>query len=167
MVVPLYNQASLGRASAVDSMGRREWVLAKVRENPPDNNQGRPTIIHLVAPTEADYRDVMIRGESGITNHLVIAAVGVAVAAGLVGSLARPGSNITGSSFFSPELAAKRLDILKEALPRVRRVGVLFNPGTLYRPDGKWRQAARCYASAIRGARTERIRERIRCCERK
>jgi phage terminase large subunit-like protein len=43
-----------------------EWVLRKVRENPPEKNGGKPYIVHLVAPTEADYRDVMIRGESGL-----------------------------------------------------------------------------------------------------
>ncbi len=57
----------LAGRGAGKTRGGAEWVLAKVRENPPDNNPGgRPTIIHLVAPTEADYRDVMIRGESGI-----------------------------------------------------------------------------------------------------
>jgi putative ABC transport system substrate-binding protein len=59
---------------------------------------------------------------------IVIAAVGDAVAAGLVESIARPGGNITGSSFFVPELASKRLGLLKEAFPHVKRVGILFNP---------------------------------------
>jgi putative tryptophan/tyrosine transport system substrate-binding protein len=68
------------------------------------------------------------------TIPIVIAAVGDAVAGGLVASLARPGGNVTGSSFFSPELAAKRLDVLKETFPRIKRVGVLFNPESLYRP---------------------------------
>jgi putative ABC transport system substrate-binding protein len=59
---------------------------------------------------------------------IVIAAAGDAVAAGLVESIARPGGNITGSSFFVPELASKRLGLLKEAFPHVKRVGILFNP---------------------------------------
>jgi putative ABC transport system substrate-binding protein len=42
--------------------------------------------------------------------------------------LARPGGNITGSTFFGPELSAKRLEFLKAALPRLARVGVLLNP---------------------------------------
>lgn len=53
---------------------------------------------------------------------------GDAVAIGLVASLARPGGNITGSTFFNPELSAKRLELLKETVPRIRRVGVLLNP---------------------------------------
>jgi ABC-type uncharacterized transport system substrate-binding protein len=47
----------------------------------------------------------------------------------VVTSLARPGGNVTGSSFFMPELNIKRLEILKSALPRLARVAVLTNPG--------------------------------------
>jgi putative ABC transport system substrate-binding protein len=50
------------------------------------------------------------------------------VAAGRISSLARPGGNITGLSELTPELVAKRLELLKEAVPRVRRVAVLWNP---------------------------------------
>jgi len=51
-----------------------------------------------------------------------------AVASGLVESLARPGSNITGSTFFVPELNAKRLEIIKEPFPHTRRMAVLVSP---------------------------------------
>jgi putative ABC transport system substrate-binding protein len=47
----------------------------------------------------------------------------------VVSSLARPGGNVTGSSFFMPELNVKRLEIVKTALPRLARVAVLTNPG--------------------------------------
>ncbi len=50
------------------------------------------------------------------------------VAAGLVTSLARPGGNMTGSVLFQQEVAAKQIELLKEAIPRTRRVGVLLNP---------------------------------------
>src|SRR5206468_12908627 len=62
------------------------------------------------------------------TIPIVMASVGDAVLVGLVASLARPGGNVTGSAFFNPELAAKRLELLKEALPRVTRVAALLNP---------------------------------------
>ena len=63
------------------------------------------------------------------TIPIVMAAIGDAVAVGAVASLARPGGNITGTTFFNPELAAKRLEIIRDAMPRLRRVAVLFNPG--------------------------------------
>ncbi len=59
---------------------------------------------------------------------VVMTNVGDAVGAGIVASLARPGGNITGDTFFVTELAAKRLELLKDAIPRVRRVAVLANP---------------------------------------
>ena len=58
---------------------------------------------------------------------IVVAITGDAVATGLVQGLARPGGNVTGSTFFFPELNAKRLEILKETLPGLKRVAVLLN----------------------------------------
>jgi putative tryptophan/tyrosine transport system substrate-binding protein len=54
--------------------------------------------------------------------------MGDPVAAGLSSSLSRPGGNITGSIQFSREAGAKRLEFLKEAVPRITRVAVLINP---------------------------------------
>lgn len=70
------------------------------------------------------------------TIPIVMSIIGNPVENGAVASLARPGGNITGSSFFSDEVTAKRLDILKTAVPTLGRVGVLSNfqniamPGT-------------------------------------
>jgi putative tryptophan/tyrosine transport system substrate-binding protein len=50
------------------------------------------------------------------------------VAFGLVGSLARPGGNVTGLTIQPQELSGKRLELLKEAAPKISRVGVLSNP---------------------------------------
>ena len=63
------------------------------------------------------------------TVPIVIAAVGDAVAGGFVASLSRPGGNLTGSTYFAPELAAKQVELLKEALPQATRVAVVVNPG--------------------------------------
>jgi ABC-type uncharacterized transport system substrate-binding protein len=62
------------------------------------------------------------------TIPIVMALIGDAVASGLVASLARPGENITGSSFFMPEITAKRLELVKEAIPSLTRAAVLLNP---------------------------------------
>jgi putative ABC transport system substrate-binding protein len=62
------------------------------------------------------------------TIPIVMAAIGDAEASGVVASLARPGGNVTGLTFFNPELAAKRLELLKETLPSLTDVGVLLNP---------------------------------------
>ena len=53
----------------------------------------------------------------------------------LQGDRGWPGRNITGSTFFGPELSAKRLELLKEAMPRLRRVAVLLNPGADHHAD--------------------------------
>lgn len=57
------------------------------------------------------------------------------VQGGLVTSFARPGGNVTGVTFVSADLAAKRLQFLKEAAPGLARVGVLWNPD---HPDGEF-----------------------------
>jgi putative ABC transport system substrate-binding protein len=59
------------------------------------------------------------------TIPIVMTNVGDPVTPGLVASLARPGGNITGLSSLSPELNTKRLEILKDAVPRLGRVGLL------------------------------------------
>jgi len=62
------------------------------------------------------------------TIPIVMALSGDPVALGLVASLARPGGNVTGMSGINPEVAAKRLELLKDAFPRTRQVAVLFHP---------------------------------------
>jgi putative tryptophan/tyrosine transport system substrate-binding protein len=61
------------------------------------------------------------------TVPIVMASSADAVGTGLVSSLARPGGNTTGMTILVPELSAKRLEVLKEALPKAERVGVLWN----------------------------------------
>jgi putative tryptophan/tyrosine transport system substrate-binding protein len=58
---------------------------------------------------------------------IVMAQVGDAVSLGLIESLARPGGNVTGVTDQSIDLSAKRLEILKEAVPRATRIAILWN----------------------------------------
>ena len=60
------------------------------------------------------------------TTPIVMTSFPDPVGAGLIASLARPGGNVTGNSGLAPELITKRLEILKDAIPRLSRVGLLF-----------------------------------------
>ena len=62
------------------------------------------------------------------TIPIIFPGVADPVAFGFVGSLARPGGNLTGLTNYSPELSGKRVELLKEALPRISRVAVLRDP---------------------------------------
>ena len=65
------------------------------------------------------------------TIPIVMTNVGDPAAAGLVASLTRPGGNVTGLSSLSFQLNTKRLEILKDAVPKLARVGLLHSPATL------------------------------------
>jgi putative tryptophan/tyrosine transport system substrate-binding protein len=62
---------------------------------------------------------------------IVMATYGDAVATGIVASLSHPGGNIAGSTFFNPELMAKRLELIKEIVPSITRAGVLLSGDAL------------------------------------
>lgn len=69
------------------------------------------------------------------TIPIVMASSGDPVVEGVVASLARPGGNVTGLHIIAPpELGGQRLQLLKEAVPRSSRIGVLWNAGDLYTP---------------------------------
>jgi len=63
------------------------------------------------------------------TIPIVFSPVADPIGSGLVATLSRPGGNITGLTFMAPELVGKRLELLKEAVPGMMRVGVLSHPG--------------------------------------
>jgi putative tryptophan/tyrosine transport system substrate-binding protein len=62
------------------------------------------------------------------TIPIVVAVIADPEASGVVASLANPGGNVTGLTYFTPELSAKRLELLKETMPGLTDVGVLLNP---------------------------------------
>ena len=74
-----------------------------------------------------------IRAAKNATKTIPIVMMGTGldpVEAGLVESLARPGGNVTGLTNLTRELGGKRLELLKEAVPKVARVAVLYDPAT-------------------------------------
>jgi ABC-type uncharacterized transport system substrate-binding protein len=68
------------------------------------------------------------------TIPIVVTAAADLVSSGLVPSIARPGGNLTGLTFFFAEICAKRVELIKEAVPRSTRLGVLVNPAN---PSGE------------------------------
>jgi putative ABC transport system substrate-binding protein len=66
------------------------------------------------------------------TIPIVMTTAGDPLGSGLVTSLARPGGNVTGLSLIAPDLGGKRLELLKEVLPGVFRVGILWNAANPY-----------------------------------
>ena len=70
--------------------------------------------------------------QASSTIPIVMTAAGDSLGSGLVASLARPGGNVTGMSLMAPDLGGKRLELLKEVLPRLARVAVLWNAANPY-----------------------------------
>jgi ABC-type uncharacterized transport system substrate-binding protein len=78
--------------------------------------------------------DAVIRAAMSATNTIPILLTGEGpdpVKAGYIESLARPGGNVTGFTFLTTELGGKRLELLKEAVPKLARVAVIYDPTTL------------------------------------
>jgi len=81
----------------------------------------KPDVVVTAAPSP-------IRAAIKATSTIpIVFVVGDAIAAGAVKSLALPGGNATGLSFLNTEISTKRLELLHEALPRIRRVAVLWD----------------------------------------
>ncbi|HVI62515.1 MAG TPA: ABC transporter substrate-binding protein [Bradyrhizobium sp.] len=77
----------------------------------------------------ANTRAALAARQATSTIPIVSAVMGDPVEDGLVASLAQPGGNVTGLTFLAPELTAKRMQLLKDALPNVSRVAALWHPG--------------------------------------
>ena len=73
------------------------------------------------------HRAALAARDATSTIPIVMAISGDPVASGVVASLARPGGNVTGMSSMSPQLSGKRLELLRDALPGIGRVAVLWN----------------------------------------
>ena len=75
---------------------------------------------------------VLAAKQATATIPIVMGAIGDPLGSGIVTNLARPDANVTGFSSLAAELEAKRLELLKEAVPGLSRVAILFNPTNRY-----------------------------------
>src|SRR5262245_21382936 len=99
--------------------------------------EGRPQLLELANELVREKVEVIVASggpaarsakDATKTIPIIFAASFEPVEAGIVDSIARPGGNMTGMSWLSFELVGKRLELLKEAVPRVSRVAILSNP---------------------------------------
>jgi putative ABC transport system substrate-binding protein len=94
-------------------------------------------LLHLKADILVTYGTpgTLAARQATTTTPIVMIVSGDAVATGIVANLARPGGNVTGSTFFNPELSAKRLEVVKEAHPAARRASTLAQDQSSYFTD--------------------------------
>jgi putative ABC transport system substrate-binding protein len=99
--------------------------------------EGRPRLLELADELVREKVEMIVASggpaarsakDATKTIPIVFATSGEPAEAGFVDSIARPGGNMTGMSWLSFELVGKRLELLKEAAPRVSRVAILSNP---------------------------------------
>src|SRR6266576_6434490 len=102
----------------------RFWEGKQDRQRPLAAELVRLKVDVIVAVGSGDIRAAK---EASATIPIVMISGGDAVGSGFVASLARPGGNITGLATLRPELSGKRLELLKEIVPRLSRVAVFVN----------------------------------------
>jgi putative ABC transport system substrate-binding protein len=87
-------------------------------------------LIRLRVDTIVAYSTPAVKATLGVTKTFPIVMTGVVdpVATGFVASLGRPGGNVTGMSLMAPEIIGKQMQLLKELVPKVSRIAVLWNP---------------------------------------
>jgi len=135
-------------ASFVDELRSRGWIvdqnLVFDRRGGDGNSERVPALAAELVQLKVDvivtYGAVAgVAARNATTSIPIVATTGDPVRLGLVSNLAHPGGNITGVSLIAPELAAKRLELIRELLPKAVLVGELVDPANTYwqrvRPD--------------------------------
>jgi putative ABC transport system substrate-binding protein len=130
------------RAAFVDALRTLGWTEGKniiyeyrYGENRLDRlSELAAELVHLnvdVIVTAGTLAPLAAKRATG-TIPIVMTSAGDPLGSGLVASLARPGGNVTGLSLMAPDLGGKRLELLKEILPALSRVAVLWNAANPY-----------------------------------
>ncbi len=142
-----------------DELRERGWVEGQnlvIERRGGDGNSER--VPALAAELVQLKLDVIVTGgavagiamKNATTSVPIVATTGDPVRLGLVTSLSHPGGNITGLSLISPELAAKRLELIREFFPKATRIGELVDPANLY-----WQRVRPDYEQAFRALRMQ------------
>jgi putative ABC transport system substrate-binding protein len=111
--------------------GRNVTIETRTAENRPERLAwAAAELVGLPVDVIATWGTPASRAAKQATTTIPIVAIAVGdpVRVGLVASLARPGGNITGNTILASEVVAKRLQLLKELIPQVQRLGFLWNP---------------------------------------
>jgi len=139
--------------------GQNIQLAVKSAQGRPDLLQGLAAELVALKPAVVVTTGVAVRAvrRASPTVPIVVAATRDAVTAGFTSSLAKPADNITGQSFLNTELSAKRLALLKDTLPRARRIAML-----VYLDSGPDRDVRETRAAAQRlGLHLQRVDVRL------
>jgi putative tryptophan/tyrosine transport system substrate-binding protein len=136
----------LGYAEGKNIVIEQRWAEGKL-ERLPTLAAELVTLKVDVIVTTGGTPPALAAKEATATIPIVVSGVGDAVGVGLVASLARPGGNVTGLTDSVPELYVKRLELLKQAVPRAGRIAVLMSPTSRTPPSLKPLESA---ASALK-----------------
>jgi putative ABC transport system substrate-binding protein len=129
-----------GRDLAIDA----HWgddSRAQIEKEVAEVVASKPAVVVTMGPT------VLALHRATTTIPIVFGFSGDPVEAGLVDSLARPGRNLTGISFLTIELVGKRIELLKEVLPRAKGIAIVANPQ--HPGDKAERRASQAAAAAV------------------
>jgi putative ABC transport system substrate-binding protein len=128
---PLWDHFRQGLRELGYIEGRNIGFEYRTAEGKPDRLAAAATeLAHLPVNVIATYGTASTQAAMQATTTIPIVMVGIGdpVGAQLVASLARPGGNVTGNMVLSADIIAKRLQLLRQAIPTVARVALLWNP---------------------------------------
>ena len=143
----------------VDELRERGWVegqnLVFDRRGGDGNSERVPALAAELVQMKVDVivsfgAVAAVALRDATTTIPIVATTGDPVRLGLVSNLSHPGGNITGLSLIAPELAAKRLELIRELLPKATLIGELVDPANTY-----WQRVRPDYEQAFRAMRMQ------------
>lgn len=126
-----YLRFKQGLADLGYAEGRNILIEYRAAEGKPDRV---PELVNQIIASQVELivthglLATMAARRTSPTLPIICFACGDAVSAGLVPSLAKPGGNVTGLTIQAPDASGKRIELLTSVLPRLKRIGILWNP---------------------------------------